>query len=124
MHPLQRAEISADAVVSIVSTEHLIEMIRLFLERQMPRLPNLILQVHQCAPQPCLFRTHTNPKVAFLIARAVQGICMRGGGSAKVEQFFCFVDQYGRSRFVPNHQFQLDLSEDFYVRRDPKCRIA
>ena len=73
MHPSQRTDIPGDAVVSIVSTEHWIEMIHLILERQVPHLPHLVMQAHERASQSCLFCTHTNPKVAFLIARAVQG---------------------------------------------------
>jgi hypothetical protein len=34
-----------------VTTEHLIEMIHLFLERQVPHLPHLVLQLRQRASQ-------------------------------------------------------------------------
>lgn len=57
MHLLQRAEIPTDAVVSIVTTEYLIEMTYLILERQVPRLPHLVLQARKRTSQPCLFRT-------------------------------------------------------------------
>jgi hypothetical protein len=40
-----------NAVVCIVTTEHLIEMIRLLLERQMPHPPRLVLQPHERASQ-------------------------------------------------------------------------
>src|ERR1700722_19495115 len=48
-------------------------MIHLILERQVPHPPHLVLQSRERASQSRLFRTHTNPKVAFLIASAVQG---------------------------------------------------
>ena len=48
-------------------------MIHLILDRQVPHPPHLVLQSHERASQARLFRTHTNPKVAFLIASAVQG---------------------------------------------------
>src|SRR5580693_8303673 len=47
-------------------------MIHLILERQVPHPPHLVLQSRARASQSRLFRTHTNPKVAFLIASAVQ----------------------------------------------------
>ena len=64
----QCLNIPGNAIVRIVTTEHLIEMIHLILERQVPHPPHLVLQSRERASQSRLFRTHTNPKVAFLIA--------------------------------------------------------
>jgi Transcriptional regulatory protein, C terminal len=46
MDPQQCRKIPGNTVVCIVATEHLIEMIRLLLERQMPHPPHLVLQPH------------------------------------------------------------------------------
>jgi hypothetical protein len=51
MDPQQCPKIPGNAVVCIVTTEHLIEMIRLLLERQMPHPPHLVLQPHERASQ-------------------------------------------------------------------------
>ena len=72
MYLLQCPNVSGNAVVRIVTAEHLIEVFRLLPERQVPPPPHLVLQVHQRAPQSRLFRTQPHPKVTFLIAGAVQ----------------------------------------------------
>jgi hypothetical protein len=72
MDPLQRPYVPGDAVVRIVTAEHLIEAVGLLSERQVPHSPHLVLQAHHRAPQAGLFRTQPNPKVAFPIARAIQ----------------------------------------------------
>src|SRR5262249_56750539 len=90
MHPLQRPDIASDAIVSIVTSEHLIEMVHLFLERQVPHLPHLVLQSHERAPQTGLFRTHTDPKVAFLIAGAVQGKAQKNKSSLGASDHVCW----------------------------------
>ncbi len=51
MDPLQCPEIPSNAIVCIMTTEHLIEMIHLLLERPMPHLPYLVLQAHERASQ-------------------------------------------------------------------------
>jgi hypothetical protein len=51
MDPLQCPKISSNAIVCIVTTEHLIEMIHLFLERQVPHPPHLVLQTHERTSQ-------------------------------------------------------------------------
>jgi hypothetical protein len=51
MDPQQCPKIPGNAVVCIVTTEHLIEMICLLLERQMPHPPHLVLQPHERASQ-------------------------------------------------------------------------
>src|SRR5580700_3380976 len=53
-------------------------MIHLILERQVPHPPHLVLRSRERASQSRLFRTHTNPRVAFLIASAVQGKAQEG----------------------------------------------
>jgi hypothetical protein len=69
---VQRAEISGDAKVRIVSTEYDIEVVHLLPNRQVPHPPHQVLQAHERTPQSRPFRAHPNPKVAFLIARAIQ----------------------------------------------------
>jgi len=51
MNPQQCPEISGNAVVRIVTTEHLIEIIHLFSQRQVPHSPHLVLQAHERASQ-------------------------------------------------------------------------
>ena len=51
MDPQQCPKISGNAVVCIVTTKHLIEMVHLFLLRQVPHSPHLVLQPHERTPQ-------------------------------------------------------------------------
>jgi len=51
MDPQQCPKISGNAVVCIVTTEHLIEIIHLFSQRQVPHPPHLVLQAHESASQ-------------------------------------------------------------------------
>jgi len=51
MDPQQCPKISGNAVVCIVTAEHLIEMIHLLPDRQVPHPPHLVLQAHERAPQ-------------------------------------------------------------------------
>src|SRR5216683_3547674 len=51
MDPLQRPYVPGDAVVRIVTAEHLIEAVGLLPDRQVPHPPHLVLQAHQRAPQ-------------------------------------------------------------------------
>jgi hypothetical protein len=73
MDPLQSPDVPGNAVVRIVTAKHLIELVNLLLDWQVPHSPHLVLQVHQRTSQACLFRTQPHSKVAFLIAGAVQG---------------------------------------------------
>jgi len=52
MHPQQCPQISGNTVVCVVTSEHLIEMIQLFLDRQVPHSPHLVLQPRERTPQP------------------------------------------------------------------------
>jgi hypothetical protein len=72
VHSVQRAEISGDTKLGVVSTEDEIEVIHLLLHRQMPHPPHQILQAHESTLQARPFGAHPNPKVAFQIARAIQ----------------------------------------------------
>lgn len=51
MDPQQWPKIPSNAVVCIVTAEHLIEMIHLLSQRQVPHPPHLVLQAHERAPQ-------------------------------------------------------------------------
>ena len=51
MNTLQCTQISGNAIVCIVTTEHLIEMIHLLLDRPVPHPTHLVLQAHERAPQ-------------------------------------------------------------------------
>jgi len=51
MDSSQRPYVPGDAVVRIVTAEHLIEAFGLLPERQVPHPPHLVLQAHQCTPQ-------------------------------------------------------------------------
>src|ERR1700730_4236480 len=51
MHPLQCPYVPSNAVVRIVTAEHLIEAVGLLPDRQVPHSPHLVLQAHQRAPQ-------------------------------------------------------------------------
>src|SRR5262245_53871359 len=72
MDLLQCAEGPGNTVVRIVTAKHLIELLGLILDRQVPPPPHLVLQLHQRPSQSCLLRTQPLPKVASLIAGAVQ----------------------------------------------------
>jgi len=49
MDPLQCPEVPCNAVVRIVTAKHLIEVVRVFPDRQVPTTPDLVLQVHERA---------------------------------------------------------------------------
>src|SRR5216683_3547681 len=49
MHPLQCPDVPSNAVVRIVTAEHLIEAVGLLPDRQVPHSPHLVLQAHQRA---------------------------------------------------------------------------
>ena len=51
MDPQQCPKIPGNAVVCIVTTEHLIEKFHLFLNRQVPHPSHLVLQAHKRASQ-------------------------------------------------------------------------
>jgi hypothetical protein len=51
MEPQQCPKITGNAVVCIVTTEHLIEVIHLLSQRQVPHPPHLVLQAHKRASQ-------------------------------------------------------------------------
>jgi hypothetical protein len=51
MHPLQGPDVSGNAVVCIMSAEHLIEAVGLLPDRQVPHASHLVLQARQRAPQ-------------------------------------------------------------------------
>src|SRR6516162_7797357 len=72
VHPVQRAEISGDTKIGVVSAVYEIEVSHLLLHRQMPHPPHQILQVHECTLQARPFGAHPNPEVAFQIARAIE----------------------------------------------------
>jgi hypothetical protein len=74
MDPLQCPDVTGNAVVRIVTAKHLIELVSLFPDQQVPHPPHLVLQVHQRTSQSCLLRTQPHSKVAFLISGAVQGV--------------------------------------------------
>jgi hypothetical protein len=44
VHPLQRADVSGDAIIGVVPAEGEIERVDLFLDRQVSYLPHLIAQ--------------------------------------------------------------------------------
>jgi cytochrome c biogenesis factor len=72
MDPLQCPEIPGNAVVRIVAAKHLVKLVSLLLDRQVPHPPHLVLQMRKRSSQSYLLRTHAHSKVAFLIAGAVQ----------------------------------------------------
>ena len=53
MHSLQCPKISGNAVVRIVSTKHLIEVLSLLPNRFVPHSPHLVLQAHKRPSQAC-----------------------------------------------------------------------
>ncbi|HXW92529.1 MAG TPA: hypothetical protein VEK33_18425 [Terriglobales bacterium] len=62
-------------------------MIRLILKRRVPRLPHLVLQARKRASQSCLFRTHTNPKVAFSVSTMVPSALSYSVGAPEEETY-------------------------------------
>jgi hypothetical protein len=60
MDPQQCPKISGNAVVCIVTPEHLIEMIHLLPDRQVPYPPHLVLQPHERTSQPNVPLVWTN----------------------------------------------------------------
>jgi hypothetical protein len=58
MDPLQCPNVAGNAVVRIVTAEHLIEMIHLLLKRQVPHPPHLVLQPHERASPRLFISTH------------------------------------------------------------------
>ena len=117
VHPVQRAEISGDTKVGIVSAEYQIEVIHLLLHRQMPHPPHQVLQAHECALQARPFGAHPNPKVAFQIARAIQGEaqkvdCLRTSSPVFARVPLCEAtkfNQFGLGRF----KGQAELPQSF-----------
>ena len=51
MDPLQGPYVPSDALVRIMTAEHLIEAFGLLPDRQVPHPPHLVLQAHQRTPQ-------------------------------------------------------------------------
>ena len=72
VHPLQRADVSGNAVIGVVPAESDVERVDLFLDRQVSDLPHLVAQLHQAAPQALLLDAHPNLEVALQVACAVQ----------------------------------------------------
>src|SRR5579863_1059205 len=68
----QCPDVPGNAVVCIVTTQHLIEVLVLLPERRVPHPPHLVLQAHERTSQSRLICTQPHPKVAFPIAGAVQ----------------------------------------------------
>jgi hypothetical protein len=73
MYRLQSSDISGNAVVRVMAAQNVVEIVDLFLDRQMPYLAHQRLQWRETAPQARFLGAHPNLKVAFQVARAVQG---------------------------------------------------
>jgi hypothetical protein len=71
MDPLQCREISGNAAVRTATAKHLIELVRLLLDRQVPHPLHLVLQFRKRSPHPRLLPTQSHSGVAFLAAGAV-----------------------------------------------------
>ena len=73
MNLMQAAEVSSNAIVAIVTTQHLIQVHHLFPYWQMPHSPHQVTQVGYAASKPRLLSTKAHFESAFPVVRAIEG---------------------------------------------------
>jgi hypothetical protein len=72
IHLEQRADVSRDAVVGVVSAQDGIDLADLLADLVMPNAPHQFLQRQKASPEARLLGTHTHLEVTLPVARAVE----------------------------------------------------